>query len=159
MVINSDLIRPLIPVRIPETDQYIAVAFCKYWLALTSFIEFVHTEYRLFSPFSMSVPLFQSTKIASIYARPPVVCQYAAARQRVYAIRTGSIAPSRRGFVQASLQHQQERHSGVRCPSFLSCKGPRSYTIAPGQVWIVSRRGYKTVEEMRSRYKFGVCCP
>lgn len=29
VVINSDLIRPLIPVRIPETDQCIAVAFSK----------------------------------------------------------------------------------------------------------------------------------
>lgn len=126
---------------------------------MTGFIEFVHTEDRLFSPFNMSVPLFQSTKLASIYARPPVVCHYAAARQRVSAIRTGSIAPSRRGFVQTNSQHQQERHSRVQCPYFLSHKGPRSYSMEPDQVWIVQRRGYKTVEEMRSRYKFGVCCP
>jgi len=107
----------------------------------------------------MSVPLVQSTNLASIYARLPLVCQYAAARQRVSAIRNGLIAKSRRGLVQTSAQHQQERHSGVQCPSLLLHKGPRLHSTPYGQAWTVRRRGYKTVEEMRSRYKFGVCSP
>lgn len=104
----------------------------------------------------MSTPIFQTTKLASIYSRPAFACQYAAARQRVFAIRNGLVAPSRRRFVQTSSQGRCGVGGGLGLSGkggFLAGKGSLVGRVEG------RRRGYKTVQEMRSRYKFGVCKP
>ncbi|MCJ1245603.1 Cu-binding protein [Trapelia coarctata] len=108
----------------------------------------------------MSAPFFQATKLASIYTRLPFICQYAAARRRVFAIRNGLVAPRKRSVQTSSqLQNQRQQQIGVRSRTGLVGRDVRvgdgcglGMESSGGSV---RRRGYKTVQEMRSRYKFG----